>query len=394
MKSFPELYHKSKTGAIEVWKVWADGPHVYTEYGQLDGKMQQSKKEVAAVNIGKANERGVAVQAEAIAQSMWQHKLDRKYSQSINEAKEPLLLPMLAHKFGDGEIEKYPVHVQPKLDGVRCLAFWDSGRIELLSRSGKPYNVPHVAEIVSKFLPKDAMFDGELYVHGMTLQNTISLVKRNRPESTKVKYWVYDFPSEGTWEERFKELCKVFKKAPDNHGRITKTVKTDEAHSDTDVWDWMKKYNERGFEGAIVRLLDGAYEFGYRSDSLLKVKKFQDSEYEVIGAEHGVGKFQNCAVFVCRTSEGKEFRVTPKATQEERERFLTEHASYIGKMYTVRFFDLTDDGVPRFPVGIVFRDEADLPAKNEPKQKAPKPAPAGKAKRKKYEDEAPAIIFE
>lgn len=389
MKKFPTLYHKSKTGAIEVWNVWSDGPYVYTEYGQLDGKMQQSKKEMETVNAGKANERKASEQAAAVAQSMWKHKFDRKYSETLSDAKEPLFGPMLAKKFQDVKIKEYPVHIQPKLDGVRCFAYWDNGKIELMSRGGKPYVVPHVAEVVAKFLPKDSIFDGELYVHGLSCQTITSLVKKNRPESSKVKYWVYDYPSDGVvWEDRFAELCDIFKKAPDGHGKLIRTVRTDHANSEDEVWDWMKKYNEKGFEGAIVRLLGGLYEHCYRSSALLKVKEFQDDEYTVVGCTSGVGKFEKCAIFICKTKEGKTFNVTPKATQEEREAFLRNKAKYIGKKYTVRFFDLTDDGIPRFPVGIIFRDAADLPCAA---QAVPAPVAPKAAKKTKKDDDEPSF---
>jgi DNA ligase-1 len=107
-------------------------------------------------------------------------------------------------------------------------------------------------------------------------------------------------------------------------------------------------------------LANGLYNYGYRSYDLLKVKSFDDAGYEVVGVTNGVGKFVNCAIWICRTAKGQEFRVTPKVSQSEKEAFLRNSKDYIGKLLTVAYFGLTDDGIPRFPVGIKFRPSEDI----------------------------------
>jgi DNA ligase-1 len=48
--------------------------------------------------------------------------------------------------------------------------------------------------------------------------------------------------------------------------------------------------------------------------------------------------------------------VRPRGTHEERAVLLNNAGSYVAKKLTVRYQELTDDGIPRFPVGISFRD--------------------------------------
>src|SRR5690606_9954829 len=121
-------------------------------------------------------------------------------------------------------------------------------------------------------------------------------------------------------------------------------------------------YIEAGYEGAIVRLLDAPYELGKRSNSLLKVKSFVDEEFKIISVTDGVGKFEGCAIIRVVTPEGKEFDVTPKGTMEERAEMYQQRESLIGQLLKVQFFEKSQDGIPRFPVGLGVRMPEDLDA--------------------------------
>jgi DNA ligase-1 len=59
---------------------------------------------------------------------------------------------------------------------------------------------------------------------------------------------------------------------------------------------------------------------------------------------------------VCRTAEQKTFHCRPRGSRESRSELFQNGADYIGKKLTVRFQELTDERIPRFPVGIAFRD--------------------------------------
>ncbi len=116
------------------------------------------------------------------------------------------------------------------------------------------------------------------------------------------------------------------------------------------------EYVAAGFEGLMLRNLKGRYAVGDRSVDLLKMKEFQDDEYEVVDFYEGEGREAGCVMWRLKTAEGKEFGCRPEGTHEERGEMLKEAASYVGKKLTVRFQELTKDGIPRFPVGVAFRD--------------------------------------
>ena len=118
-----------------------------------------------------------------------------------------------------------------------------------------------------------------------------------------------------------------------------------------------KTYVEEGYEGLIIRSQDGKYEPDHRSSSLLKLKSFKDDEFEIVDFKEGKGNDKNTVIFTCKTNEdSKFFEVRPRGTREERRKMFENGKSYIGKSLTVKYFELTDDGIPRFPVGIAVRD--------------------------------------
>ena len=61
-------------------------------------------------------------------------------------------------------------------------------------------------------------------------------------------------------------------------------------------------------------------------------------------------------VLYCKTKNGKKFNARPLGSFEDRKVWYENGKSYIGKMLTVRYQELTNDKIPRFPVGVCIRD--------------------------------------
>jgi len=360
------LYHKSKTGATVQYTVWTEGAEIVTEYGQIAGQMQISRQTAVAKNVGRSNE--TTPEEQAILESIAKHKkkLDGKYSLTIEESKEEVFLPMLAASFDKrkGKVS-YPVDVQPKLDGVRCLAYWEEDSVKLMSRGGKQWeNCGHIAKELEQVLPKGWVLDGELYIHGKTFQEITKLVKKLRPESVDVKYHVYDVPKVndedcGNWECRCDKLNEFNTDHSDKCPSVV-VVHTYPVTDEEGVYELQSKFLEEGYEGAIVRERDGDYRFGYRSNKLLKVKSFMDSEYKITGFTTGVGRFEGSVIWTCVNEDGKSFNVVPQGTMEERQATYEVANDHIGDLLKVKYFELTDDGIPRFPVGLGVRLAEDM----------------------------------
>jgi DNA ligase-1 len=366
MVDLPILYHKSKTGNLIQWQIEIQGDEIITTYGLVEGQKQEARKRAFPKNLGKKNATTGESQALLEAAAMHKFKLDRKYSLTPEEAVEPLELPMLAYDIAKVKKITYPLDIQPKLDGVRCLAKWESDEIVLMSRSGKPYDIPHIKAALEEFLPKNRKFDGEVYRHGLTFQEIVTLVKKNREESASLEFHVYDClieeQEDRQWSDRYKDLCETFGFAIDP-GPI-KLVPTWTAANEEVKNELYAQCIESGYEGAMARLHNGIYQYGYRSRELLKIKDFKDGEYNIVDAYEGVGKFEGCITWVCDVGDGRTFGVCPKGSLDEKKAWWRQWCSdkemFIGRSYKVKYFELTDDGIPRFPIGLGFRDEKDL----------------------------------
>lgn len=350
------------------WTVWTEGNLIKTEHGVVGGAMLFSEKEAVSKNTGKKNATTAEAQAEAEAQSLWQHKLDRKYSLTPEEAQEPLELPMLAQPFKEkrhGQISIW--HAQPKLDGVRCIIKWEGDKLVLRSRSGKLYDVPHIAEEAAKVLPKDTILDGELYLHGYDLQDVNKMV-RGEYMPGDVEYWIYDMPvfagqEDQTWAERYKNLTTWFSTidASDGVPHIVLTPTYEIKIEDAE--DFRDQAQANGYEGGILRDPAGVYIWGYRSNALVKVKSWQTAEFEVLGYKEGKGKMKGKVIFVCKNDlNDKTFDCVPRKPMAIREQYFKDGDKYIGRMYTVEFGMVrTQDDLPLYPRGIDFRLDEDLP---------------------------------
>jgi len=348
------LYEKDKIWKIS-WFANDDGTYsIKTEHGKCNGKMVEHIVLVKeGKNKGKKNETTVEQQAKNMAQSDWTKKIRQGYHvEDSDQSKPPVLKPMLALEYKNVE---YPVWVQPKLDGVRCLIYKKDDRIVFQSRQNTVFPpFEHMVDEVTRLLdkmPLGTVLDGELYTHGMGFEQIVSMVRRSAKRTVDLKYTWYDFfiPGDHTWtyEERLNLITKAYQPG------MIELIETQRVHSEKELHTWLAHYVDRKYEGIMVRR-NGVYKEG-RSKDLLKYKLFKDDEFEVVG--HHMSKVGDpVPIFECVCSNGKRFGVMMKETHEEKVKRMENIEHYYGKKLTVKYQDLTKDGIPRFPVGIIFRD--------------------------------------
>lgn len=380
-KYFPKLYKTTSKGAEQAWWIRVipvptvgsplgvyDCADIVTTHGQVGGAMQNAVVHVTkGKNVGKKNETTPFDQACSEAESKWKKQLDKGYSQERGGASMDLK-PMLAHKYEDrkDKVDFAAAYVQPKLDGVRALAFRDGDTIRLISRQGKEHKgLEHIRQALLKVMPNGTTWDGELYIYGRPFQDIISLVKKPQPGSEDVCYHVYDQVSPAEFADRNFSLALALD--PDGteaaHPRVYPDpclvlVPTICVRFPADVEAFHQKYVNDGYEGVMLRWGSAGYKSGYRSEHLLKVKAFQDAEFEIVDVVPGVGKEADKGTFVCKTDKGAVFNARPKGRDENRAEYLANKAKYVGKKLTVQFFEwtTTEPPVPRFPVGVAVRD--------------------------------------
>jgi ATP-dependent DNA ligase len=396
---FATLYGEATTGKIKMWKIevadaGASGATITVTHGYEDGKKQVATKTITVgKNIGKKNETTPLQQAIVEARATWQKKVDSGYAAAASgdkvaiaaggagmattaapadkatksttaapasRAKETTLdipAPMLAHDFNKrAKSIKFPCYVQRKYDGTRCVAVPQTG---LFSRNRKRY--PHLEHILAELasLPPSLILDGELYSTELTFQEIVGLVKRetlkaeDEKKQLKIHLHVYDIISDAPYEDRkarLEALCDREK------FKYIKLAETEVCETRDELKGLHDKYVADGYEGIMLRNTTGLYKAGQRSADLQKYKEFEDAEYTVVDFKEGDGAEKGCVIWICETEAGQQFACRPRGTREERVELFESGTDYIGKKLTVRFQELSNDGIPRFPVGLTFRD--------------------------------------
>jgi DNA ligase-1 len=373
--NFSTLYGRSTNGKIKEWNIsvlrMGDGScHIETKHGFEDGKKQLDQRFIGeGKNIGKANETSPYEQACSEAKSAHSRKQDDGYAEdrgAIPSESDGMFLPMLAHRYDKHSSKiSFPCWVQPKLDGVRMIAKKENGNISMWSRKGKQMVIPDkIGSQLNLMLDEGQCVDGEVYVHDWTFQRIISAVKKKRADTEMLEYHIYDSPHPAlSFEERvpkrgltssmFPDYCKNWSgKSPANVAFV-QTIDI-ENQEEFDLYE--SKFISDGYEGMMVRNQNSLYKYKHRSYDLQKVKRFVDKEFRIIGGKDGTGRETGLVIFKCVTNDGSEFDVRPMGTHEDRAEIYKNLSSYIGKDLTVKYQELTDDGIPRFPVGVSVRD--------------------------------------
>ena len=289
-----------------------------------------------------------------------------------------MIKPMLAHKFDEARIDfkKDIIHMQPKLDGVRCLIQYEvfpisqgGARIVAYSRTGKEFmNVDHIKEdLVHMFEACPwIVLDGELYNHNLrdNFEKIISLVRKQKPTDEDksearrlIQYHVYDYTGKdyGSFEglgyrDRLDNLTCSDMYTPSVRYVETKRVKSMKAAN-----DFHAKTLAKGYEGSILRT-DTPYKHG-RSYGLMKFKDFHDAEAEIIGWVEGKGKRRGTiGKFIAADSDGNRFGMPVMDKFEYLQENFENMQGWKGKIATFTYFERTKANSYRHPLFKALRN--------------------------------------
>lgn len=422
----PAIYGMDKNGKTKIWKASIyekDGMAVSNiQHGQLSGKLQTTFREyTTGKNIGRKNETTPLEQCIQETKRKRQDKLEKEgYRETMGEAHTGVggipstasevcegdvasvaaptttttILPMLAHVYEPNKNKKnqivFPCCVQPKLDGLRCVAYLAANNAKPIyqSRTGAHFStMDHLDASVADFIRKirgklggdQAIYlDGELYTDKIPFETLAGLIKKkkiteeDREKLAIVEYNIYDvyIPSSPdlTFIARWELLKTLYDGIGDQVADFTLTPSENPppyrgiclvATEMAGLNDFRRKfceYVEQGYEGVMLRNLSGVYRTNYRSHDLQKYKEFFEDEFEIVGFSEGEGRERGTVIWKCITKEGREFSVRPKGTVEYRKELFENAKKYVGKMATIIYQELSEYGVPRFPVGKAVRD--------------------------------------
>lgn len=290
--------------------------------------------------------------------------------------------PMLAAKCEDVEALTYPLLVSPKLDGVRCLII--NG--QAMSRNMKPIPNRVVAEVLSG-LPA---MDGELVVGPPAAPDVFNRTTSgvmSRDGAPVFTYWVFDALTTGPFQ--FSQRLEMAKSYANASGKQVQFV----AHKLIKTPEGLLEYEAQmllaGYEGIMMRDPAGPYKQGrstLREGYLLKLKRFEDAEAEVIGfvekehndnaqtrdelgrakrSSHKAGKRAADtlgALIVQDTVTGTRFNVGSGFSEAERADIWerrTGDRSFLGSVVKYRYQPAGVKDLPRFPTFIGWRHADD-----------------------------------
>ena len=280
-------------------------------------------------------------------------------------------------------------YVSRKLDGVRCIARVDNeGNCSLFSRTGKEFTTLNkVKEAIEATGIISTTFDGEICLvdedGNEDFQGVMKQLRRKDHQIANPAYMVFDMlrnddfdNSKGTESLKTRLLkCRSWiRKNLDNPMIESKndilrftdqTLITGEDHFEY----WRNIECKDNWEGLMLRKNCG-YE-GKRTKNLVKVKKFHDAEYEVLGwdvDQHEVvrdGKSVSMTMLsqVWIEHKGYIVKVGSGFTQEQRLEYMD--GSIVGKLITVQYFEETNNqegGISlRFPtVKHIYENERNM----------------------------------
>lgn len=268
---------------------------------------------------------------------------------------------------------KFPVLASPKLDGVRALV--RDGVV--LSRSLKPIPNRHVQLMFGR--PELEGLDGELILgdptHPEAYRRTVSAVMSIEGEPD------VDFHAFDRWNRDYPYIEIML-----SYG-LTIPVFSTLLHTIEELEEYEVALLDKGYEGVMLRDPQSPYKFGRstaKEGYLLKLKRFADSEAEIIDFEelmhnqneallNETGHTERStkqdgllpadmlgALIVRDIRSGVEFKIGTGFTAAERQKFWNLRATIRGALVKYQYFPTGSKEKPRFPSFQGFRHHIDL----------------------------------
>ncbi len=291
---------------------------------------------------------------------------------------------MLSQKFEEKRIKEFPVAVEEKYDGVRCLAIVKGSQAKFYSRTGKEFlNYSHIGvQLVNlKALHNvtgPLIFDGEI-MDG-EFNNTTGSAHRKGVQATTAIYHVFECMSlkefhEGSIANSYATRRGILETvmAPVTEGLegLDNLMLSNVTYCDSfdEIYTKNAEIQGRGGEGVIVKPLHGVYE-KKRSFNWLKVKACHSADLPIIGTFMGEGKFEGMLGGLIVDFNGVAVRVGSGLTDADRQG-LTKIADLEGdihwpigskgelhnRLVEVQYHEQTPDGSLRHPRFVRFRDD-------------------------------------
>jgi len=262
----------------------------------------------------------------------------------------------------------YPLLVQPKLDGFRCV-YVDG---QLLSRTGKPMGNSSLAgHFNTKNFPKDKIIDGELYMHGLPFPKLSSILRKDKADIPEgLRFNAYDTMSleewnkrqcKGIYSDRIRWVRELINDKIANYKKVIDTP-TDLCNTPSEVMSLYNKYLAKGYEGVMLKDPNGLYKWKrvtMNSGEMLKLKPFKSIDLPIKEIYDGEKSFTGMAGGVVCTYNDHTIRIGSGFNVATRKAMAKSPNEFIGKTIEIQYFEETEEGALRFPTFERFRPDKD-----------------------------------
>jgi len=265
----------------------------------------------------------------------------------------------------------YPVRVEPKWDGFRCVAVKMAGVVTMFARSGRVFErAPKIQAELEKLMPDDTVFDGELI--GQEWNDTAEILgsRKNHKDDSSLTYHVFDALTMDIWKTQ--SVSKTFRERMNDVRTVINVlsdgvIRVADGHTVYNEEELMKYYHEclsKGYEGIMVKDLEAPYCFK-RSEALMKLKPVVDYDCVVVGVEAAKEQTKwdgKITILHVRLPAGglAVTRVGSGTNDEDKEYINAEREKLIGRACTIEGQPpLTTDFRIRFPRFVRWRETWD-----------------------------------
>lgn len=384
--SLPKLFKPSQLGRPLEWQISFDleNKRLIRVWGQVGGKLQEATLEI------KTNMSGKSLQEQAWVQARREYVDKTREGYSTTGAAPTETEAQRCNKWEPGTDLKRSstgtvLACGVKIDGLRALF----RRLESMfkTRGGSTKNsenegltfkfLQHLIEellILGAFLPPGYDPDGEIWNPNMTHEQISGLLRTTLEKPDGIEdlwYFMFDLcPPKGCKDDymvRYGYLHKAYlsylKYRQDTGLGPSKLflLRFFVATCDAEVLWFHDRCKEAGYEGVVMRNLTGKdtdYRGG-KNNCLWKYKLMQDEEGLVLGVEACKGNQSHIAKLVVKDPRGNVLRIKcKKELHVEAKTWLQNPQAIIGQLVTYQYQELTNKGVPRFPVA--FRRRIDI----------------------------------
>ena len=287
------------------------------------------------------------------------------------------------HEAGKGivitERVDYPVRVEPKLDGLRCIAIKHNGSVTMFTRSGSEIDtLPTIKAALEAAEWDDFVLDGECIGKDWSESASVMMSKKNGKDDSGMKFHVFDALTFVDWRDQHSvdsvdervALVQELVAAVGAPCVVQVAGKTVKDHAE--LMSFYSDSMEKGYEGIMLKSLKSPYVFK-RSDSVLKLKPVSTYEGVVVGHYEGNrgskreglwGGFQvlmpNGVVTKCGGGFNDKMRAEVGIDPDA---WVGRVVELEGQPDPLTPDGLTSEGKIRFPVFIRERDPRDVDSK-------------------------------